>query len=111
MTVLGKALGGTVVPLAAVIADANLDTTPEMNLSYFTHEKNALSAAAGLATLSVLIEEELPKRAVFLQGLIEEALRVRLRATPIVTDFRSAGLMFAINFRRSSRNDRRTDGS
>jgi len=40
-----------------------LDTTGEHNLSYFTHEKNALSAAAGLATFSVIVDDKLPERA------------------------------------------------
>jgi 4-aminobutyrate aminotransferase len=98
MTVLGKALGGTVAPLAAVIANGRLDTTSELNLSYFTHEKNALSAAAGLATLSVIVEDKLPERAGRLGALAEKHLKQLIGELLIVASFRCAGLMFAIDF-------------
>src|SRR5262249_49193975 len=40
VVVLGKALGGGVVPIAAVIADARLDVAPDLDLGHYTHEKN-----------------------------------------------------------------------
>ena len=80
-----------------MIADANLDLTAELNLSYYTHEKNTLSAAAGLATLSVIIDENWG-RAALLGKLVEESLHRGIRDAPTVTDIRCAGLMVAIDF-------------
>lgn len=103
MTLLGKALGGSIAPLAAVIANSSLDTAPELNLSYFTHEKNALSAAAGLATLSVIIDNKLPERARTLGEKVDARLKALLRQYSIVANVRGIGLMFAIDFGRSSK--------
>lgn len=54
MTVLGKALGGAVLPVAVVVADGALDSSPELNLGYYTHEKNPLMARAALETLNII---------------------------------------------------------
>jgi 4-aminobutyrate aminotransferase len=98
MTLLGKALGGAVVPLAAIIASSKLDTAADLNLGYFTHEKNVLSAAAGLATISVLVKEKLPERAESLGALVGESLKSMYEENPIIANVRSVGLMFAIEF-------------
>jgi 4-aminobutyrate aminotransferase len=98
MTLLGKALGGAIAPLAAVIANAALDTAPELNLSYFTHEKNALSAAAGLGTLSVILDEKLPERARALGAKVASRLAVIQAQYKVVANVRCAGLMFAVDF-------------
>ncbi len=63
MTVLGKALGGAALPVAAVLADGKLDSARELNLGYFTHEKNPLMARAGLETLGVIRKENLVENA------------------------------------------------
>jgi 4-aminobutyrate aminotransferase len=98
MTVLGKALGGTVAPLAAVVASSRLDTSGELNLSYFTHEKNALSAAAGIATLAVIVDNKLPEHSRQLGAVAEKRLERWCEELPIIANVRCAGLMFAIDF-------------
>ena len=66
MTVLGKALGGGILPIAAVIAKASLDVAPDLALGHYTHEKNPVTARAALATLDIIEAE----------GLVENALKV-----------------------------------
>ncbi len=61
--VLGKALGGGIVPIAAVIADASMDVAPELALGHYTHEKNPLTCRAALETLAIIEEEGLVLRA------------------------------------------------
>jgi 4-aminobutyrate aminotransferase len=61
--VLGKALGGGVVPIAAVIADAAMDVAPELALGHYTHEKNPLTSRAALETLRIIADEGLVARA------------------------------------------------
>ena len=61
--VLGKALGGGVLPLAAVLVRADLDVAPELALGHYTHEKNPVLAAAALATLDVIETEGLVEKA------------------------------------------------
>jgi 4-aminobutyrate aminotransferase len=97
ITLLGKALGGAVAPLAAVIASARLDGTADMNLGYYTHEKNALSAAAGLATFRVIVDEQLAERAARLEPLVKARLDTLVAGTSVVANVRSIGLMFAVD--------------
>ena len=61
--VLGKGLGGGVMPLAAIVADPALDIAAEGALGHFTHEKSPTGCAAGLALLNVIREEGLLARA------------------------------------------------
>ncbi len=70
MLVLGKGLGGGIMPLAALVARADLDVAADRALGHYTHEKSPVACAAGLATLR-LIEE---------RGLIEHARRLGERA-------------------------------
>src|SRR5204863_8584343 len=66
MLVLGKGLGGGIFPLAALLARENLDVMPEGALGHYTHEKNPVACAAGLATIECLEAD----------GLIENARRL-----------------------------------
>lgn len=97
MTVIGKALGGAMFPLAAVIASDRLDTTEELNLSYYTHEKNPLSTAAGLATLSVIVEGDLPRQAARLGEIVSLRLQRLAERFGVIGNTRSIGLMFAVD--------------
>ena len=63
MLVLGKALGGGMLPIAAVLARADLDVMADKAIGHYTHEKNPVLAAAALATLEVIVEENLVARA------------------------------------------------
>lgn len=62
MVVIGKGLGGGVFPMAALIAREGLDVAGEGALGYFTHEKNPVGCAAGLAAIDVIQEEGLLER-------------------------------------------------
>ncbi|MCW6508956.1 (R)-1-hydroxy-2-aminoethylphosphonate ammonia-lyase [Lichenifustis flavocetrariae] len=61
--VIGKGLGGGVMPMAAIMADARLDCAPQAALGHYTHEKSPVGCAAALATLDVIAEENLVARA------------------------------------------------
>ena len=45
IVVLGKALGGGVLPIAACVARADLDVAGEYAFGHYTHEKNPVTAA------------------------------------------------------------------
>jgi 4-aminobutyrate aminotransferase len=95
--VLGKALGGGMVPLAAVIARADLDVLGDIAIGHFTHEKNPVLAAAGLATLSVIRDEGLVERARSLGELALKRGRELAARYQIVGDVRGRGLQIAID--------------
>jgi 4-aminobutyrate aminotransferase len=105
ITVLGKSLGGGIVPIAATIVDARLNVAPEMALGHYTHEKNPFTATAALATLAIIEDE----------GLVENARRQgeralgRLRALaarhPMVREVRGVGLLMAVALREDGKRD------
>ncbi|MBO6773991.1 MAG: aspartate aminotransferase family protein [Marinibacterium sp.] len=93
---LGKALGGGVLPLAAVVARSDLDVAGEFAIGHYTHEKNPVTARAGLATLQVIEEDGLVDRAARLGTAAIDRLRDSLGTLPHVGDIRGRGLMFGV---------------
>jgi 4-aminobutyrate aminotransferase len=96
IVVLGKALGGGVLPIAACIARDDLNVAADFALGHYTHEKNPVTAAAALATLHVIERD----------GLVDHAARVGAHALvrlkdmkqrhAIVGDVRGRGLLLGI---------------
>lgn len=74
LVVLGKALGGGILPIAAVLAAAELDIPPELAVGHFTHEKNPVTARAALTTIAVIDEDGLVQRAAELGDYAEKAV-------------------------------------
>ncbi len=100
MLVLGKALGGGMLPIAAVLARAELDVAGERAFGHYTHEKNPVTAAAALATIEIIEEEGLVENA-RLQG--ERALNrlgeMKSRHA-MIGDVRGIGLCLGIELVR-----------
>jgi len=59
LLVLGKGLGGGVVPQAAVLAKTACDVAPEISLGHYTHEKPAAGCAALVATIRYIDDNNL----------------------------------------------------
>jgi 4-aminobutyrate aminotransferase len=98
--VLGKGLGGGVFPLAAMLCREGLNVAARMSLGHYTHEKNPVACAAGLATLSVIEEEGLVERA---RSVGEEALkglREMAQRHSIIGDVRGLGLILGVELLR-----------
>ena len=93
---LGKALGGGVLPIAAVLARRDLDVCGAFAIGHYTHEKNPVTARAALATLEVIEDEELVARAARLGAGAQDRLAERLGSVEIVGDIRGRGLMFGV---------------
>ena len=94
--VLGKGLGGGIMPMAAIVADPRLDCAPQAALGHYTHEKSPVGAAAGLAVLDVIRDDGLIERARALgqRGLaVLEAMRRRHSAVRAV---RGVGAFFGV---------------
>ncbi len=81
IVVLGKALGGGILPLAAVIARRDLDVAGDLSVGHYTHEKNPLLARAGLTTLDILEQEGLVERASRLGAWALDRLRALVDGT------------------------------
>jgi len=94
--VLGKGLGGGIMPLAAVLAAARLDCAPDAALGHYTHEKSPVACAAGLATLEVIEEEKLIDRANTLGQRGLERLQGMQTRYPVIRDVRGLGCYFGV---------------
>ncbi|MBL8067396.1 MAG: aspartate aminotransferase family protein [Armatimonadetes bacterium] len=94
--VLGKGLGGGVLPLAAVVADARLDVAKPRSIGHYTHEKNPVLCAAGLATLDVIEQEGLAERSKWLGKQTLSEFEQLLKDVRCVREVRGVGLLFGI---------------
>ncbi len=97
MVVLGKALGGGVLPLAAVIGDASLDIAPELSIGHYTHEKNPMLARAALTMLDILEDDDLIARAAATGDLLHQLIDGH-EAGPFRLTCRGLGLLRAVEF-------------
>lgn len=96
MVVLGKALGGGMLPIAAVLADARFDVAPELALGHYTHEKNPLTTRAALTTLDIILRDRLPERAARLENVMRQRVSELSRNIPTLRSVRGKGLLLAI---------------
>ncbi len=94
--VIGKGLGGGVMPMAAIIADPRLDCAPQAALGHYTHEKSPVGCAAALATLAVIAEEGLIERARMLGRRGLERLAELKGRHPAIRDVRGLGCYFGL---------------
>ncbi|WP_371227557.1 aspartate aminotransferase family protein [Roseovarius sp. 2305UL8-3] len=93
---LGKALGGGMLPLAAVIARHDLDVCGDFAIGHYTHEKNPVTARAALTTLDIIEDEGLVERSDRLGRAAMARLQESLGDHPAVGDIRGRGLMFGV---------------
>lgn len=96
IVVLGKALGGGILPIAAVLADARLEAPPELSIGHYTHEKNPLTTRAALTTLEIILRDDLPARAARLEGVVRKRVAELVKDVPQFCGFRGKGLLLAV---------------
>lgn len=98
--VLGKALGGGILPIAATLCRPDLDVAGAWAFGHYTHEKNPVTCRTALTTLQIIEEE----------GLVENARRVGEQALarlldmknrhPLIGDVRGRGLLIGVDMVR-----------
>ena len=93
---LGKALGGGMLPIAAVIARRDLDVCGEFAIGHYTHEKNPVTARAALTTLDIIQDEGLIERSDRLGRAAMARLKDSIGDHRVVGDIRGRGLMFGV---------------
>jgi 4-aminobutyrate aminotransferase len=100
MVVIGKGLGGAVFPMAALIARGDLDIAADRALGHYTHEKSSVGAAAALATLEVIENENLLDRSRELGAHALDRLREMQARHAIISDVRGIGLLLGVELAR-----------
>lgn len=96
MIVLGKSLGGGMLPIAAAIVRRDLDVCGDYAIGHYTHEKNPVTASAALTTIEIIEEEGLVQRAAELGNYAMNRLRELKIRSPFVGDVRGRGLLFGV---------------
>jgi 4-aminobutyrate aminotransferase len=96
MLVIGKGLGGGIMPMAALIAREGLDVMGDRALGHYTHEKSPVGCAAALATLEVIEEEHLLDHAREVGVFALERMEEMKERFPIIGDVRGIGLLLGI---------------
>ncbi|MEX0611025.1 MAG: aspartate aminotransferase family protein [Pirellulales bacterium] len=91
--VLGKALGGGVLPIAAVLARPELDVCGDWAYGHYTHEKNPVTARAALTTIAIIEEERLVENAAQMGEYALVKLRELQRTHPLIGDVRGRGCL------------------
>jgi 4-aminobutyrate aminotransferase len=94
---IGKGIGGGVIPFAAMIARTDLDVAPQKGIGHYTHEKNPVAAAAGLATIEIIESQNLSQRAVDMGDYALRRLKGMQNDHPLIGDVRGVGLVLGID--------------
>ena len=94
---LGKALGGGIMPIAAVIARHDLDVAGDFAIGHYTHEKNPVTARAALTTLDIIADENLYERAAELGTYAIDRLSDLIGHHPNVGKISGRGLMIGVD--------------
>ena len=94
--VLGKSLGGGILPIAAVVCRPELDVCQDFAFGHYTHEKNPVTARAALTTLEIIEEEGLVANAASMGELALARLQEMKDRFPQVGDVRGRGCLFGL---------------
>ena len=92
--VLGKALGGGIMPVSAVVAEKEVLNLFEPDSHGSTFGGNPLACACALAAIDIIIEEDLPRRSYELGTYFKEQL-LKIE-NPYIKEIRGKGLFIGL---------------
>jgi len=95
--ILDKALSGGTLPVSAVLADDEVMLTIQPGEHGSTFGGNPVACAVGIASLQVLVEENLPKNAEKMGQLFRSRMEELKAKSPMVRAVRGMGLLNAID--------------
>ncbi|RKJ61290.1 aminotransferase class III-fold pyridoxal phosphate-dependent enzyme, partial [Butyricicoccus sp. 1XD8-22] len=99
--ILGKALGGGVMPISAVVANSDILGVLNPGSHGSTFGGNPLACAVSLASLEVLEEENLTERSLELGNYFQEQLRGI--NNPVIKEVRGSGLFIGVELTEPAR--------
>jgi 4-aminobutyrate aminotransferase len=94
--VIGKGLGGGILPIAATICRPELDVGGDWAFGHYTHEKNPVTARAALETVAIIEEDRLVENAACVGGAALERLREWMDDIDEIGDVRGRGFLIGI---------------
>lgn len=96
MVVLGKGLGGGVMPLAALLVKEELNVAGHTSLGHYTHEKSPVGCAAALAAIEYIERKDILSKTVEKGVYLRKLLAEIARDNPNIGDIRGIGLLNAV---------------
>jgi 4-aminobutyrate aminotransferase len=101
MLVIGKALGGGIMPLAALLARDQLNVAGDRAIGHYTHEKSPVAAAAALATIEFIESEKLLAKTREMSAFALGELEAMKQRHSIIGDVRGLGLILGVELVRN----------
>lgn len=105
--VLGKSLGGGIVPQAGIVTREKYNICSDRSVGHYTHEKNALSAAAALAEIAVIEKNDLCGHAARLGAYTLERLEEMAERHPLIGSVAGIGLHIGVDLVRNRKTKER----
>ncbi|SEN15169.1 4-aminobutyrate aminotransferase [bacterium A37T11] len=95
--VLGKSLGGGLLPFAGIITKEEYNTLQHRSIGHYTHEKNPLCSAAGLAAIEYIEAHSLAENANQLGQYLKGRLFELKEQFPVIGNIAGKGLHLGID--------------
>ena len=95
--VLGKSLGGGIVPFAGIVARSEYDILENRSIGHYTHEKNPLCCAAGLAEIEYIEKYSLVENSRKVGKFAMERLNSLKEKHPLIGNVAGAGCHIGID--------------
>lgn len=95
--VLGKSLGGGVLPFAGMVAKDSYNTCRHRSIGHYTHEKNPLCAAAALAEIAYIEKNKLHEHAARIGEYTLERLNEMKQRYRLIGEVKGLGLHLGID--------------
>lgn len=105
--VLGKSMGGGLLPFAGIVADPRLDVVPHRSIGHYTHEKNALCCAAALAEIEFIQRHRLHDRSAEIGKFAKVRLNEMKEKHPLIGHVAGLGLHIGIDLVKDRTNKER----
>ncbi len=96
MLVLGKALGGGILPIAAVVVRPELDVGAALAFGHYTHEKNPVTTRAALTTIEIIEDEGLAENAAKVGAAALARMQEMKQKHALIGDVRGAGFLLGL---------------
>ena len=95
--VLGKALGGGILPISAILCRGELDVAGDYAIGHYTHEKNPVTSRAALTTIEIIEDEGLVENAACVGAHALERLNHMKSRHGLIGDVRGRGFLIGVD--------------
>ena len=94
--VMGKGLGGGIMPIGATLARPVLDVAGDFAIGHYTHEKSPVATRAALTTIEIIEDEGLVENAAVLGSEALDRLREMEHRHGVIGETRGRGFLMGI---------------